>query len=145
MSHQCKHHGSRDLDKVKLDLQLKASLQPSDPKLFYAETLGCHPESGVECWIYDPVYYFVARGVIMSKTPGTSDTHATWRIRITKVENKFYSYYDGMRDTFLRSQIWPTKRECYTALHDYLEQKVKENVKQNKEFLKRCTQIKRFM
>lgn len=145
MIHECKHHGSRKLDKVKLDLQLKAQLQPSDPKLFYADTLACHPESGVDCWVYHPEYHFVARGVILKKTPGTSDTYATWRIRINKVEGRMYSYQEGMRTTFLRSQIWPTKKECLVALHGYLKRKIKDNEKENKVSEHRCEQIERLV
>jgi len=145
MDRPCKHHVPKALDKVKLDLQLKAQLQPTDPELFYAGTLACHPEPGSECWVYDRNHYFVARGVIMSKTPGTSDTYATWRIRISKIENKHYSYYEGMRETFLRSQIWPTKRECYAALYGHFDRKIKENEKENKDLRGRCNQILRFM
>ena len=146
MKHPCKHHRKpTDLDKVKLQLALKAKLEPSDPKLFYADTLACHPMAGDECWVYFHHYHFVARGVILKKTPGTSDTHATWHIRITYIDGDKYLYYKNLRETFVRSQIWPTKKDCYAALYGHLEQKMIQNERANKEFSKRCTEIERFM
>ena len=141
MKHSCKHHQKpTDLDKLKAQLAIKANLKPSDPRLFYAATLANHPDAGDECWVFHSLG-FVARGIIMSKTPGTSDTHATWRIRITRVENKVYSYYENMRETFVRSHIWPTKKECYGALHDHFSRRIKENEKENKDLGARRSRI----
>lgn len=141
---KCKHQTSKALDKVKLDLQLKAAnLKPRDPKLFYADTLACHPMAGDECWVYFHNHHFVARGVILKKTPGTSDTHATWRIRIIHIDSPGYQYYKESRETFVRSQIWPTRSECYNALHMHLQQKIKENMKENKALGEQCSHISR--
>ena len=147
--HLCKHHRhlkpeeKKALDKLKADLQVKAQLKDKDPRLFYVEGLGSHPPDWGQCWVYHPHLHFVARGQIMKKTPGTVDTHATWEIRILQVDGMRYKYYEDMRETCTRSQLWPTKRECYAALDSYLEKSVKLNLKENKRLEERRTQIAR--
>ena len=128
-----------------VSLSQKLIDKAKDPRLFYVEGLGSHPPDYGQCWIYHPLYHFVAKGQILKKTPGTVDTHATWDIKILEVEDMQYRYYKDVRETCTRSQIWPTKRECYIALREHLERKVKQNLKDNKRFEERCNRIERFI
>jgi len=133
------------LAKAKGRLKARGKIKDGDLPCFYVKEDWMDPPLGKKCWIYSPTYRWVAKGRIDSKMEGNRDTLDTWRVHILHVEEGKSSYMTGVTETCVRSQIWPTLRQAYSALQCRLEDKQVEHQQQIKKLDKRIREIEKFI
>lgn len=101
------------------------------------------PPIDENCWVYHLRQLWVARAVVRKKIPGTADYDDTWRVKIVAVEEPGWRFYEQMTETVLRSQIWPTKRECYSSLYAHIEQEIIQKERDIDDLQERLKDIER--
>ena len=130
------------LAKAKGRLKARGKIKDGDLPCFYVAEDWMDPPLGKKCWIYSPTYRRVAKGRTDSKVEGNRDTLDTWRVHILHVEEGMYGYMSGVTETCVRSQIWPTMRRAYSALHNRLEY---QKIEHEQQIVKLNNRIKEIM
>ena len=133
------------LARAKGRLKARGKVKEGDLPGFYVQEDWMDPPLGAKCWIYSPTYRWVAKGRIDSKREGDRDTLDTWRVHILHVEEGTHNFMAGISETCVRSQIWPTRRRAYIALHGRLEHQKVEHTQQIAKLNKRMKEIVRFV
>ncbi len=133
------------LAKLSGRLKVRSKVKEGDLPCFYVAEDWMDPPLSKKCWIYSPIYHWVAKGRIVSKTDGDRDTLDSWRVEILHVEEGSHNYMVGVTETCVRHWIWPTRQRAYFALHSRLQCKVIEHGQQIEKLNKRMKEIMRFM
>ena len=136
------------LAKAKLRMLARAMLKTPHTDDFpcYSVDEDWHdPPLGNHCWVFHWNYHWVAKCSIIEKIEGNRDRDDTWRCHITLMMEDGPTYYVGMTETFIRHQIWPTKKECFTSLFGHLEEEIIGKERDLSRLKTRCNEVERFM
>jgi hypothetical protein len=131
--------------KLKGRLKARGKTKDGDLPCFHVAEDWMDPPLDSKCWIFSPTYKWVAKGRIVAKKEGDSDTLSTWRIKVLHVEEGTHGYMAGAMEICVRSQIQPTMRRAYSALHSRLQCKIIEHGQQVEKLNKRIKEIMRFV